>query len=133
MKKNKLFLLVLLAAIFAVCLIGIKVKAQEPLSEPMVGDPLENYAIKDEVKGIFKKILEFWGPINEKGKEWWKGLAEPHLKEWLKSRKTAIQQGWEEEKRELRESLSKSLKEWFFNIKEKLWDKIKEKIKAIFS
>lgn len=64
-----------------------------------IPDPLAQYQIKDEAKGILQRITGEWKKINDWGTNW----------KYATQLKKNIKQGWIEEKQEYRQDFFKTL------------------------
>lgn len=83
-----------------------------------VPDPLTQYQIQDEAKGILQKITGEWKKINDWGTSLWtKNFEASFLGKYAVQIKENIKQGWAEEKQEYRQD--------FFKTLGAAWEKIK--------
>lgn len=111
-----LIILFLLPAQFSLALIFNQ--ETSPIENPAsVPDPLAQYQIEDEAKGILQKAWEGLKEINDWGTGFWTKNFEPYLGKYAVQLEENIKQGWEEEKQEYRQD--------FFKALGAAWEKIK--------
>ena len=88
-----------------------------------IPDPLAQYEIKDQAKGILQKIAGEWKKINDWGVGFYSKNIEPKFGKYINRVVDNAKQGWEEEKQEYKQDFFKALGSAWEKIKTFLFNK----------